>query len=343
MIQLLRDPKVRIVGAFCLVLAILNLGFLHYQNPNLIPATIRGGISSSTSISRPGGNTESVVQHNGLIFPHTFTEDEADYFAVCTGNKDQPVDLQEFFRHYYHHMGVRHFYIGDDGSDPPLSTFEYPGVRREALHFHRYEPSEHIDGMQIKMYNDCVNFANGRHTWMAFIDEDELLEMTDSDVRVIDFLKGFEDEGALGVNWEMHGSSGRLTMSEQDDRQIFLQCFPSPAIKVDGELCWDNVHIKTISNLRYLDRVLGPHTVSCRPGKTTVGEHHDQLGESPWRSPSSTDHIKLHHYVARSEEEFAKKLSRGNGMNSPKSWAWFNYTVACAVHDCGETISLYRP
>lgn len=337
MIQLLRDPKVRIIGAFALALAILNLGFLHYQNPDLIPSTIRGG---KTASSTPPTSTNH-VHDSELILPHDFSAEEADYFAICVGNKNQPLDLQEFFRHHYHHMGVRHFYIGDDGSDPALETFEYPGVPREALHFHHYTPAEHVVGMQPKMYNDCVSFANGKHTWMAFFDEDEFLEMIDPNVRIHDFLKGFEDEGALGVNWQMHGSSGRKQISVQDDRQIFLNCFPSPAIQ--HEDCSDNVHIKTISNVKYLDRVLGPHTISCKPGKTTVGEYHDILGESPWRTPSTTDHIRLHHYVVRSEEEFAKKLLRGNAMDDPKSWGWWNYTEICAVQSCGETISLYRP
>lgn len=338
MIQILRDPKVRLVGAFAFVLAILNLAFLHYQNPTLIKTKILGGSSKQTVIT----STDKLMEHGGLIYPHEFTEEEADYFAVCTGNKDQPVDLQEFFRHYYHHMGVRHFYIGDDGSIPPLSTFEYPGVPKESLHFRYYTPEDRVVGMQPKMYNDCAKDSNGRHTWMAFIDEDEFLEMTDPNVRIHDFLKGFEDEGALGVNWQMHGSSGRKELSVQDDRQIFLNCFPSPATNV-AEECNDNVHIKTISNLKYLDRVLGPHTLACKPGKTTVGEHHDILGESPWRTPSTTDHIRLHHYVVRSEEEFAKKAMRGNGMDSPKTWGWWNYTEKCAVQACGETISLYRP
>lgn len=258
---------------------------------------------------RSGGNVAGLE----MIRPHTYTEEEGEYFAMCVGNKNQPVDLQEFFRHHYHHHGVRHFYIGDDGSDPPLSTFNYPGVPREALDFEYYPPEQHTEAMQVDMYNRCAERAAGKHAWMAFFDEDEMLEMTDPTMKVQDFLRGFEDEGAVGVNWVLHGSHDVLTQSLIDDRQVFLSCFPQ--FQEPGSHCDDNRHIKSIVNMKYFGFCVGPHQFAMTQGKREVGEHHDDIDGSPFRYPDTKDFIQLHHYAVRSLEEYIRKIERGNGMN----------------------------
>lgn len=62
-----------------------------------------------------------------------------EYLAVCLFAKNQAADMVEFFQHHYHELGIRRFYVMDDGSEPPLSTFadEY-GIPPEAIDFIYY-------------------------------------------------------------------------------------------------------------------------------------------------------------------------------------------------------------
>lgn len=300
-----------VVGGIVLTLVLAQVLYTYNDR---VEGTV-GNIPFSEDLSQ--GDASGNVEPSDIIHPLTFTEEEGEYLAICVGNKNQPLDLQEFFRHHYHHLGVRHFYIGDDGSDPPLSTFEYPGVPREALDFEYYAPEQHSEAMQVDMYNRCAVRADGRHAWMAFIDEDEMLEMTDPKVKIQDFLRGFEDEGALGVNWIMHGSHDIEDLSPIDDRQIFRTCYPQ--YQKPGSHCDDNKHIKTIVNMAHFGYCIGPHQFVMANGKKDVGEYHDDIGGSAFRYPDTKDHIKLHHYAVRSLEEYMRKMQRGNSMNASPS------------------------
>lgn len=59
-----------------------------------------------------------------------------EYLAICLYVKNQAQDLPEFFQHHYYEMGIRRFYVMDDGSDPPMSTYMGKfGVPEEAVDF----------------------------------------------------------------------------------------------------------------------------------------------------------------------------------------------------------------
>ena len=65
--------------------------------------------------------------------------DDEECVALCLAVKDQVEDLPEYFTHHYYHLGVRRFYIMDDGTDPPLSTAKGPGewgIPDSAITFH---------------------------------------------------------------------------------------------------------------------------------------------------------------------------------------------------------------
>ncbi len=98
-------------------------------------------------------------------------------------------------------MGIRRFYVMDDGSEPPLSTFQYPGIPRTALTF-TYQPRETRDGyMQLTFYTWCIERYRERHTWIAFIDVDEFLETPGKETlgEVLKTFEGNDTVGAVGV------------------------------------------------------------------------------------------------------------------------------------------------
>lgn len=59
-----------------------------------------------------------------------------EYLAVCLFARDQALDMVEFFQHHYYEIGIRRFWVMDDASDPPLSTFQNQyGIPPEAIDF----------------------------------------------------------------------------------------------------------------------------------------------------------------------------------------------------------------
>lgn len=74
-----------------------------------------------------------------------------EYLAVCLFARDQSLDMVEFFQHHYYEMGIRRFWVMDDASDPPLSTFQNDyGIPPEAIDFVYHEKSTDIpQGAQL--------------------------------------------------------------------------------------------------------------------------------------------------------------------------------------------------
>jgi hypothetical protein len=239
--------------AFFVVLVMLHFALLAIsplEVEMVQPSTTGGGAStashenSPTSIGDTGKfkeflngfsmSTESSSKENeGMAEeakerPHRMHPEDSkeEYAAICMAVKDQHLDLPEFLIHHYHHLGIRRFYIMDDGSDPPLSTFKDYGIPREHLTFHYWNrTTDHVPDMQDHIYDACMTLYRDKHVWMAFIDADEMLEMTGEET-LTEMLKRLEKDrsvGALGVSWKTH-SSNRLLTRPASMRKAFTDC-----------------------------------------------------------------------------------------------------------------------
>jgi hypothetical protein len=146
-----------------------------------------------TTVSPASAEPTSSPPNHGVAFD--------EHVAICVSVMNQSEDLTEWLVHHYHHMGIKRFYIMDDGSEPPLSAFQYPGVPRSALTFTYQERATRVQYMQTTFYSWCLQRWNKKHAWMAFIDGDEFLD-TPGNETLLEVLASFEDDesiGALGV------------------------------------------------------------------------------------------------------------------------------------------------
>lgn len=290
-----------------------------------------------------GAHGVQAIEHSSatgpVAAPSTHKALEESDLAVCMAVKDQADDLIEFFVHHYHHMGIKRFYIMDDGSKPPLSDYEYPGIPREVLTF-KFWP-DRVQQMQLNVYRDCIENYGSNHTWMAFLDADEFLE-TPGEENLAEVLESFEDEetvGALGVNWKIHSSAGLLKRPESA-RKAFTSCLQDKCANGDWS---DNEHIKSIVKMSKAGLPINPHKFSTQEGSNTVGENGDVIDHYAFRTPPTRDRIALHHYCVKSREEFEAKMLRGNGMTDPKSeslWTKFEYSIP--HEECTEMV-VYEP
>jgi hypothetical protein len=200
--------------------------------PKLVPGTHSTGIASS--IPKDTESQESIIATSTIPEKHISstlpsptgaspTDDEEavditsnemkttgdgntteEYVAICLGVKDQSRDLGEWLTHHYHHVGIKRFYIMDDGSEPPLSTMNLNhSIPESAITFHYQDRSTRAGAMQIVFYAQCNEWYGDNHTWIAYIDADEYLEVTSETETLEDILRSFEANemvGALGVN-----------------------------------------------------------------------------------------------------------------------------------------------
>lgn len=225
--------------------------------------------AGATEMASNLANNITSVFHQEPI-PATIWRDELDhdeYLAVCLFAKNQALDLIEWFQHHYYNMGIRRFYVMDDGSNPPLSTFidEY-GIPEDSMDFiYHTDPSDVPQGAQPyvqfsqgflesllhilttidrRIYDECAHVYGVNNTWLAFIDSDEFLDIPSGETleEILNDLDTDPKIGALGINWQMHSSSHQLTRAASS-RKTYLECITDGDDKM-GET--GNKHVKSI-------------------------------------------------------------------------------------------------
>lgn len=264
------------------------------------------------------------------------------YISVCLAVKDQRLDLPEFLRHHYYNMGVGHFFIMDDGSQPPLSemTEEQLTIPRDAVEFHYFRPEQHVRWMQYTMYNTCKNIVRNHTTvnttWMAFIDADEFIDAPGPQTlrEVLEDFERVEAIGGVALNWRVHTSGGHLTR-QPSVIEAFTECiYDDPAHNGNGT---NNRHIKSIVKMSTMIQPRDPHSFILTPGHFTVGENGDQV-KSFLRAPITRDRLAIHHYALKSKGEFEEKMNRGSGMSNHKGWDAWNLYEDMPHEPCEEML-----
>lgn len=252
-----------------------------------------------------------------------------EYFALCVFIRNEPQYLPEWLDHHYYHMNISHFYIMDDGSDPPLSTTPNLGsVPRSAITFHHH-PRGRLQKrlpQQPGMYTDCVSRHGKKHTWMGFIDVDEFygIRTTETMENILRELETHNDIGALGVNWKLHTSAGLLERPVTA-RKGFDVCVDDEK----GDDSWSE-YVKSIVRTSHFagPGTDGVHTFALLNGTKTVGEdwkalNATEVGSTSLRIPITRNRLALHHYFLRSKEEFDQKMHRTPGDN-PRTWEFWD-------------------
>ena len=295
------------------------------------------------------------------IYPNAYPplppgDDEEDV-ALCMAVKDQAGDLPEHFTHHYYHLGIRRFYIMDDGSDPPLSTAKGPGewgIPDSAITFHYFNRSERTGPMQHAMYAHCHEWHGHQHKWFGFFDADEFLSMTShhtassdgqQEETLVSFLRTFETDpsvGAIALNWLMHTPSHLIRRPRLGGvRANFRQCLDNSS---GNEVLDDNNSVvKCFVKTSHFDGG-GMHTFNLKNGSRHVGELgvDDNSVSLPWtRKPVTHERIALHHFGFLSREQYEEKVSRGNAFDVTRTWIQWESVDNGSSVECEELTAYY--
>lgn len=231
----------------------------------------------------------------------------------------------------------------DDRSQPPLSSFSDYGIPRSAITFKYNEIPVDVPWMQYAIYNECIKLYGLQHTWVAFFDADEFLEVK-SDESLKSILKELDQDpsvGALGVNWRVHTSSGHLTRPASA-RKDFTTCITDDVDNTTVSPFKDNKLIKSIVKSSLYSSPINPHKFNLKGGAQTVGEHGDVIEDQAIRVPITRDRITLHHYAIKSREEFEEKMGRSNAMGQAKGWDYWDHLEGLPQRECRE-MTEYEP
>ena len=283
--------------------------------------------------------------------------DDEEYVALCMAVKDQVEDLPEYLEHHYYHLGVRRFYIMDDGTDPPLSTAKGLGewgIPDSAITFHYFNRSERTGSMQHAMYAHCHEWHGHQHKWFGFFDADEFLSMTSHhttlpdgqrEETLVSFLHTFDPDpsvGAIALNWLMHTASN-LTHKPPTGglRAKFRQCLDnSPGNEAIDD---NNTVVKCFVKSSHFNGG-GMHTFNLKNGSRHVGElgSDDDSVSLPWtRKPVTHARIALHHFGFLSREHYEEKVQRGNAFDVQRTWKQWESVQNGSSVECGELAAYY--
>ena len=237
--------------------------------------------------------------------------------AIVAVIKDEAQNLKEWMD-YHLAAGVDHFYLYDNGSTDETRALLEPYIKTRFVDYFSVPGAL----VQIPAYNDAVHRFRFACRYMAFIDCDEFIfpKSDRSIVEVVDeILAANAQAAALGINWQVFGSSGQETADySKGVLERFTNRAPSDWFEpmTKETLPVGNIHIKTIANPRLIRYIVNPHYAYYLDGAFAVNSNGERV--RTWgNEPVLADKIVVNHYFTKSKEEFLAKMKRGReGVDS---------------------------
>jgi len=231
--------------------------------------------------------------------------------AVCAVFQNEARFLKEWIE-FHMLVGVEHFYLYDDSSIDNCEEVLRPYIERGLVDYIRWDKSKEQIRFQFQSRpsNHCLNEVRGMVKWLMFIDIDEFVfPVQCNDLR--EFLKEYEEFGAVCVNWVMFGTSGVKKIPEN---KLLIECLTSRSSLGYSR----NKTVKTIVRPERVDQ-MGVHRANRMvPGCFEVTANKERfIGK---KTPlCEIDKIRINHYWVRDEKFlYEVKLPRMVGRNTDK-------------------------
>ncbi|MDR2050958.1 MAG: glycosyltransferase family 92 protein [Deltaproteobacteria bacterium] len=224
------------------------------------------------------------------------------YLALCCTVKNELPFIEEWLC-YHSLIGVEHFFIYDNMSEPPLETL--PLLKKFAAQGRITLTRTEGRGLQIPSYEHCLRLYGPLCRWLGFIDLDEFILTRDyADLRA--FLAEFEPYAGLALNWALFGSNGHLSRPPGLVINNYTERLFFPA---------HNLHIKSIVDPARTAGIKNPHTFLYRRGCFCVTERHLPVPAEESFALSLYERAWINHYFFRSQRDFSEKTGRGRASS----------------------------
>lgn len=221
---------------------------------------------------------------------------------------------------FHRAVGVRHFYIYDDGS-----TDRTCDVIRETLSPEEFTifpwssrmidegSNQFLDTQVIAFAHAILNFG-ATCKWMAFIDVDEFL-LPKSGKTIEEALEGANGFPAVSLPWHMFGTSGHKIKPEGSALLNFTMRSVIPSADKKNGMAFkcivDPCEVVQVGVHHFCTRTFG------EVNSNDAGQRATREGRKE-KAFYSSQYLQLNHYYTRSEHELMEKISRGNGRSSER-------------------------
>lgn len=212
--------------------------------------------------------------------------------AVCAIFRNEARYLPEWVT-FHRLQGVERFYLYENRSTDDWRTElapELDGGVVEVTDWPR-EPG------QWSAYNNCLERHRRDTRWIAFIDVDEFL-FSPSGRPLPEVLQTFNCEPGVVVNRRFYGTNGHRTPPDGlvIENYLLRARDDHPA----------NVLVKSIVYPRFAVEVVSSHYFRLR-GNPVDERRRTALHMT--REPATTELLRINHYYAKSDQEFARKAA----------------------------------
>lgn len=237
--------------------------------------------------------------------------------AIAACVKNEARYIEEWVR-FHKAVGIRHFYIYDNGSTDETCAFLRSLLSEDALtiipwagRMRDAATSAMLNGQVITFAHAILNFG-GDYRWMAFIDVDEFL--LPKDVATVEqALEAVGDFPNVSLPWHMFATSGHET---PPDGPLTLNYTMRGADPMTPK---ENVsNFKCIVDPCEVTEVSVHQFQTRAHGDLTANDAGKRFTRRARKSPEfySNRFLQLNHYYTKSRQELMEKLARGWAYDS---------------------------
>ena len=141
--------------------------------------------------------------------------------AICAIFKNEGPYLKEWLE-FNHLIGIEHFFMYNNNSEDNYLELLNPYISKGLVTLVQWPHNQ----KQMEAYKDCIEKYSSETKWLGFIDIDEFIIPKSTD-NIYDFLKQFENFGAVNIYWKLFGSSGKIDRNLKSlVTQDFTVCWP---------------------------------------------------------------------------------------------------------------------
>jgi len=232
--------------------------------------------------------------------------------AIMACVKDEAAYIEEWVR-FHRAVGVRHFYIYDDGSTDGTQALLSHILPVDALTIIPWiarmtdsGSGELLNGQTIAFAHAILNFG-GAYSRMAFIDVDEFL-LPKQGATIEQALEGAGGFPNVSLPWHMFGTSGHAAKPAGPLLVNYTMRGADPLTREENvsnfKCIVDPCEVVEVSVHQFRTRQHGDRTVNDAGG---------QFSRSGRKSPAfySNRFLQLNHYYSKSRAELQAKISRG--------------------------------
>lgn len=167
-----------------------------------------------------------------------------------------------------------------------------------------FKPHKKYPYAQLCAYHDAIRRSQFVSQWVAFIDIDEFIVISDQ-TPLPDFLKEYEYAGGLMINWRLFGTSNQDAIASD---QLLTQTLTWRNDKTTG-IAYD--HVKTIARPERTKKLRVHYFSYHKPYNSVKPDHSILRKDKSNLLGGPIDKIKLNHYYFRDKKFFEDvKLAR---------------------------------